>query len=124
MIEKVQRRAARYVIGKYRNRSSVGDMLEHLKWKSLRTRRKEARLCMMYKIVNKKVAIDPANYFTQPIRRSRHMYQYAFAVPSATKVSRKWSFFCNTIIDWTSLPTDITAAKSLDVFKSKVTKPH
>ena len=38
-IEKVQRRAARYVMGKYRNRSSVGDiMLEQLEWKSLQTR--------------------------------------------------------------------------------------
>ena len=124
MIEKVQRRAARYVMGKYRNRSSVGDMLQQLEWKSLRTRRKEARLCMMYKIVNNKVAIDPANYFTQPIRRSRHMYQHAFAVPSATKDSRKWSFFCNTIRDWNSLPPDIAAAKSHEIFKSQVTKTH
>ena len=124
MIEKVQRRAARYVMGKYRNRSSVGDMLQQLEWKSLRTRRTDARLCMMYKIVNNKVAIDPANYFTQPIRRSRHMYQHAFAVPSATKDSRKWSFFCNTIRDWNSLPPDIAAAKSLEIFKSQVTKTH
>ena len=124
MIEKVQRRAARYVMGKYRNRSSVGDMLQQLEWKSLRTRRTEARLCMMYKIVNNKVAIDPANYFTQPIRRSRHMYQHSFAVPSATKDSRKWSFFCNTIRDWNSLPPDIAAAKSLEIFKSQVTKTH
>ena len=71
-----------------------------------------------------KVAIDPANYFTQPIRRSRHMYQHAFAVPSATKASRKWSFFCNTIRDWNSLPPDIAAAKSLEIFKSQVTKTH
>ena len=124
MIEKVQRRATRYVMGKYRNISSEGDMLEHLERKSLETRRREARLCMMYKIVSTKVAIDPANYFTQPIRRSRHMYQHAFAVPSATKDSRKWSFFCNTVRDWNSLQPDIAAAKSLGAFKSQVTKTH
>jgi hypothetical protein len=34
-IEMVQRRAARYVTNRQRNTSSVGDMLQHLKWHSL-----------------------------------------------------------------------------------------
>ena len=122
MLEKVQRRAARYVMGKYRNRSSVGEMIQHLEWKSLQQRRKEARLSMMYKIVNNKVAIDPDKYFTKPTRRSRHMNQHAYVVPSATKDSRKWSYFCNTIRDWNSLPPDIAEAKSLEIFKSQVAK--
>jgi hypothetical protein len=32
-------------------------MLEHLEWKSLEQRRTDARLTMMYKITNEKVAI-------------------------------------------------------------------
>jgi hypothetical protein len=32
-------------------------MLEHLEWKSLEQRRKDARLTMMYKITNEKVTI-------------------------------------------------------------------
>ena len=58
-IEMVQRRGARFVKHRYHNRSSVTDLLEDLKWISLETRRKESRLTMMYKIVNKQVAIDP-----------------------------------------------------------------
>ena len=54
LIEKVQRRSAIYLTGRY----SVGGMIDQLHWKSLTTRRKEARLTMMYKIVNNKVAID------------------------------------------------------------------
>ncbi|KAK3094409.1 hypothetical protein FSP39_001345 [Pinctada imbricata] len=119
MLEKVQRRVARYVMGKYRNRSSVGEMIQHLGWKSLKSRRKEARLSMMYKIVNNKVAIDPDEYFVKPSRRSRHMHHHAFAVPSATKDSREWSYFLNTIRDWNSLPPDIAASKSLEIFKSQ-----
>ena len=79
---------------------------------------------MMYKIVNNKVAIDPDKYFTKPTRRSRHMNQHAYAVPSATKDSRKWSYFCNTIRDWNSLPPDIAGAKSLEIFKSQVAKTN
>ena len=45
-VEMVQRRAARYN-NRYRNRSSVGDMLEDFHWKSLGDRRKAARLCML-----------------------------------------------------------------------------
>jgi hypothetical protein len=67
-IEKVQRRAAQYVTGRHRNRSSVNTMLEDLKWKSLQTRRKEARLIMMYKIINNMVAIKTAKT-TSPIQR-------------------------------------------------------
>jgi hypothetical protein len=38
-IEKVQRRAARYVTNRYHNTSSVTSMIDHLQWKSLETRR-------------------------------------------------------------------------------------
>jgi hypothetical protein len=43
-IEAVQRRAARYVVNNQRNRSSVGNMLQRLKWSPLSNRRKDARL--------------------------------------------------------------------------------
>ena len=54
-IERVQRRAARFATNKYRNTSSVGNMLQHLEWRSLQDRRKDSRLNMFYKIVNNKV---------------------------------------------------------------------
>jgi hypothetical protein len=43
-IERVQRRAARFVTNKYRNTFSVGNMLQHLEWRSLQDRRKDSRL--------------------------------------------------------------------------------
>jgi hypothetical protein len=56
-IERVQRRAARFVTNKYRNTSSVGNMLQHLEWRSLQDCRTDSRLNMFYKIVNNKVEI-------------------------------------------------------------------
>ena len=53
-IEMVQRRAATYVTNSHNNRSSVNQMLEHLEWKSMEQRRKDARLTMMYKITMRK----------------------------------------------------------------------
>ena len=49
-LEMVQRRAARFVTSRHHNKSSVSDMLEGLNWRSLEDRRKDARLCMLYKI--------------------------------------------------------------------------
>jgi hypothetical protein len=46
-----QRRAARYVVSNQRNRSSVSNMLQRLKWRPLANRRKDARLMMMYNII-------------------------------------------------------------------------
>ena len=60
-IERVQRRAARFATNKYRNTFSVGNMLQHLEWRSLQDRRKDSRLNMFYKIVNDKVKIQKTN---------------------------------------------------------------
>ena len=120
-IEKVQRRAARYVTSRHRNRSSVSEMIEELGWKNLQLRRKEARLAMFYKIVNNMVGIDKEKYLQKPNRKSRHTQEHGYQIPSATKDCRKWSFFINTVRDWNKLPPDIATAKSLEIFKSQVT---
>jgi hypothetical protein len=62
-IEAVQRRAARYVVNNQRNRSSVSNVLQRLKWRPLENRRKDAilRLMMMYKIDRELVSITNEN---------------------------------------------------------------
>ena len=42
-LEKIQRRAARWVVNCYRQTSSVGDMLEELEWQPLEDRRRRTR---------------------------------------------------------------------------------
>jgi hypothetical protein len=63
-------------------------MLEDLKWKSLQTRRKEARLIMMYKIINNMVAINSQNHFSKPTRKSRHVQNHSYAILNFSKVTR------------------------------------
>ena len=50
MLEIVQRRAARFVLRRYHNTSSVTDMLQQLKWDLLCQRSARIRLAMLYKI--------------------------------------------------------------------------
>ena len=49
-VEKVQRTAARWTCRRWRNTSSVGDMLDDLEWPSLETRREQSSLTFFYKI--------------------------------------------------------------------------
>ena len=48
----IQRRVARWVLGRYDRLDIVTDMLSSLKWRSLELRRSDARLCMPYKQSN------------------------------------------------------------------------
>jgi hypothetical protein len=64
--EMVQRRAARYVVNRYHNTSSVTSMLEELKWPTLEERRQRTRLVLMYKIVNGLVRMDATDRLLQP----------------------------------------------------------
>jgi hypothetical protein len=107
-IERVQRRAARYVTGLHRNRSSVNTMLEDLfNGNVYKQEEMNFVLIMMYKIINNMVAINSENHFTKPTRKSRHVQNHSYAIPSP---------------DWNNLPPDIAAAKSLESFKAQVAK--
>ena len=50
-IEMVQRRAARWTLGRFSLYDSVSSMLGELGWRSLKDRRTNARLCLFYEIV-------------------------------------------------------------------------
>ena len=56
-LEMVQRRAARYVTNRHCNKSRVSDMLQGLDWRTLEDRRWDARLCMLYRVDRRLVAI-------------------------------------------------------------------
>ena len=51
-VERVQRRAARFVKSMYSRYCSVSDMLDVLGWPPLSQRRQDARLILFYKIIN------------------------------------------------------------------------
>ena len=66
-LEKVQRRAARFVKGDYRQRSSVTQMIKDLGWQSPQERRAVNRLTLMYKTVHGLSEVQFSNF----IRKTR-----------------------------------------------------
>ena len=79
-VEKVQRTAARWTCRRWRNTSSVGEMLDELEWTSLEARRDQSSLLLFHKIHYGAVSIEKDKYLT-PARslkstRSSHSAQY------------------------------------------------
>ena len=95
-IEMVQRRAARYVLRRYHNTSSVSDMLEQLQWPTLAQRRCCLRLTMLYKIKNSIVTIDPTPYL-KPIRTTTRTNSLSFLPYRCNTESFKHAYFPRTI---------------------------
>ncbi len=117
-IEKVQRRAARYVLNRYHNTSSVTNMLNILNWPTLQDRRCHARLTMLYKIANGLISLDSANQLIHATRSTRRSHTMAFQHISSRTDARKYSFYPRTVKAWNNLPHPVATAESLEIFKA------
>ena len=118
-VEKVQRTAARWTCRRWRNTSSVGDMLDDLRWPSLETRREQSSLTFFYKIHSGTVDLDKDKYLTPApnLRRTREsQYTRYFAYSDALKNS----FFPRTIPMWNSLPSSVVSSKTIEQFKAQI----
>ena len=120
-IEAVQRRAARFVLNRFRNTSSVNNMLEALGWPTLEQRRQTCRLLMLYKIQS-----GPAHCPTlkaELVRlpsRQRRTHDKQLTLLTTRTHYRGSSFLPKTIRDWNSLPMKVVEAPTLDAFESRV----
>ena len=76
-LEKVQNSAARFVTRNYtQEEGSTTDILEHLKWESLKKRRKVKRLVLLYKGLKGKTRI-PTGDIIPKTRRCRNQHYMA-----------------------------------------------
>ena len=83
-LEKVQRRAARWVMNDYSSYSSVSSMLNDLNWPSLHFRRRINRLQMFYKAIYNLSAVQ---------RLTRHFHPLHFVIPSTRTTAHQQSYF-------------------------------
>ena len=92
-LEKVQNRAARFVTRNYNyDTGSMTGILEHLKWESLKKRRRDSRLILLYKGLKGKASL-PTDDLIPPVRRCRNHHSSAFQVTIANTDIYKCSFF-------------------------------
>ena len=91
---------------------SMTGILGQLKWESLKKRRKDNRLILLYKGLKGKARI-PTDGLIPKTRRGRNQHSLAFQIPSASKDVYKYSFFPQTIRDWNDLPESLTSSSEL-----------
>ena len=83
-LEKVQNRAARFVTRNYTfEEGSMTGILEQLRWESLKKRRTDNRLILLYKGLKGKARI-PTDDLIPKTRRCRNSHSKAFQLPSAS----------------------------------------
>ena len=106
-LEKVQKRAARFVLNNYSyEEGSMSEMMEALQWKPLKERRRENRLILFYKGLNGQTKI-PTTDVLQNNRKNRNRHNQQFYIPYARTDTLKYSFIPNTVRDWNTLDPTI-----------------
>ena len=121
-IEKVQRRAARFVTNNYKKRESVSDMIKTLKWQTLEQRRKKARLSMMYKIHTGQVQVEINRLKRLKSRSGRRGHSEQYDRVECRTEHRNQTFLPRTIRDWNCLDQDTVQARTTGTFSSRVAK--
>ena len=110
-LESVQKRAARFVTGNYNYEiGSMTGILGQLKCESLKKRRKDNRLILLYKLSLKGKASVPTDDLIPKTRCCRNQHSMAFQTPIANTDVYKGSFNPQTIRDWNALPDSLISS--------------
>ena len=118
-LEKVQRRAARFVFRDYKYTTSVTGLLERLEWPLLSTRRTNSRLTLFYKAVHDQAGIS-LHHLQKPLRNTRSADDTTFIALSARKNPYLFSFFPRTITDWNQLSREQRLKPSVNSFRQSL----
>ena len=123
-VEKVKRRAARWVSGNYERLASVSDMIATLGWRSLEQRWADAGLCLFNKIIHGLVAVTLPDYIEPNTRISQYCHSMTFRQLQTSTEYYKHSFFPLAVVQWNALPKSVVCLPSLEAFKAAVCGLH
>ena len=123
VLERVQRKAARFCLQNFNKTASVTHMLSDLNWDTLETRRKKNRLTLMYKLSHNLVDINTEEHLIpNSEKRTHNSHAFKYRMPKVSKDVFKFSFFPRSITEWNSLPADLVNCQSLSDFKLNLGK--
>ena len=139
-IERVQRKAIRFIKRDYRSREEgcISKMAKELELPTLQERRGSLRLVMLYKVVEGLVpGLPPQNFLSKSRpRRQIRLKSFencetsnilnkqvknnskCFETIQATSNQYRNSFFVDTVVKWNQLDEDVVCAKTVEAFKT------
>ena len=122
-LEQVQRQGIRFVSGNHRREVGVVTGLIHDHgWLSLQSRRKMARMNMMYKMHNNIVALDFNCFFKYKTSSTRSRHNFTLQKEYCRNNIIKDSFFYRSVDDWNNLCLDTVNAPSIDIFRTELVR--
>lgn len=122
-LERIQRKAARFVSKDFRRTSSVTTMLQNLNWPTLETRRQVSSLTMVHRILNNNIAINPDSMFTMNSTNTRKQHHLSIRQQYARTEVLKSSFRHAVVSQWNHLPSEIINISDTARFRSTL-EPH
>ena len=115
-IEKIQRRAARFILNDYKRESSVTSMLKKLNLIPLAERRRNLRVRFMDKIISGDVSVPREDYLIPGYTRTRSKNEHKWQTIRTNSEEYRMSFFPRTIVDWNrSTQVEIDQIRSDDL---------
>jgi len=117
-LEMVQRRSARFVMNRKDRYASVTNMMRLLGWPTLKSRRTNAKLIMLYKIINNIVDVDLDGNLL--MSASSHNTRCHLTQQYSRVDAYKYSFVPSAIKLWNTLPHDIVYQETVNNFQNKL----
>ena len=118
VLERVQKRSARFITGDYSRDSSVSEMLQQLHLRPLQERRAHTKTATLYKAVHGLLEIPTSQLI--PMKTTTRGHSQRFHVPCCRLTSTQTSFYPDTINLWNSLPEDVVEAPTLEAFRERL----
>ena len=120
-LERVQKRAARFVTNNYIFESGNTDLnMNRLNWVPLEENRARSKLTLFYRAKNNIVDL-PINHLRVNPRADR-AGGFGYMIPQSNLNCHKYSYYPSTLRMWNNLPLYIKESKSIDCFKSNLEK--
>ena len=121
-LEKVQRRAARFVKHDYGFTTSVSALINGLNWPSLEERRHQSQLLLLYKILHNHATIPIIDFLpnTSTAIHTRSHHDTKLYTPTPRTDIFKYSYFPSVIRLWNNLPQNIIDSSTVTEFKSLI----
>ncbi|KAI8517532.1 hypothetical protein Bbelb_035490 [Branchiostoma belcheri] len=118
LLDRVQHKATRLIPGF--DEISYEDRLRRLKLPTLGYRRKRGDMIQIFKFVKGFDRVDPNSLFNFNVDGRTRGHSYKIVKPQAKKSTRANFFSVRTVNSWNSLPAEVVAAETVNIFKSKI----
>ena len=118
-LEKVQRRAACWVLNDYGRPSSVTSMLDQLSWPALQACRKLSRLLTLHKVFYQHLAFSIPPYYLPTTRSMRQHHPLHYILPYSSTTAYQSSYF-SRILEWNILPKNLIEIVDTNIFKTRL----